>query len=227
MPSETIKSTPNPLFTWIGLAIALLGYPILSILINRFLKQGSTSYTVAGFIASWLLCANLLLVVLRGEKQPLASIGFATMHWKQILLAIGIGIVLSLTVPLLTMLTAQIIPATEKGSITAVTESASPWLLLGSVLTAGITEEILYRGFPIERLTTLTGSTWLAVVIAVIAFVLPHLTSWNLAHVVGVVLPLGIILSLFYLWKGSLIFNMIVHIMVNLPLVFIALMGEQ
>lgn len=69
----------------------------------------------------------------------------------------------------------------------------------------------------------LSGSRWLAVGVSVIAFVLPHTLSWNTAHVVGVVLPLGIILSLLYLWRRNLIFNMIVHFMVNLSLVFIAL----
>ena len=227
MANESIKPNQTSPLPWIGLAIALLGYPILSILINRLFKQGSPNHTLAGFFVSWLLSGIIILIVLRVEKQSLESIGLVAIHWKQILLAVGIGIFLSSTVPLLTMLASKIIPATDEGSISAVAESVSPLLLLASVITAGITEEILYRGFPIGRLSEITGSTWLAVLVAVFAFTLPHFLGWNLAHVIGVVLPLGVVLSLLYLWKGNLLLNMIVHMMVNLPLVFIAMTGEQ
>src|SRR6185437_16182067 len=42
------------------------------------------------------------------------------------------------------------------------------------VLTAGICEEFIYRGFAIEELGALAGSRWLAALVSLIFFTLPH-----------------------------------------------------
>ncbi len=42
------------------------------------------------------------------------------------------------------------------------------------VLTAGITEEILFRGYPIERLYELTGNMYIAAFLPWLAFTLLH-----------------------------------------------------
>jgi membrane protease YdiL (CAAX protease family) len=156
----------------------------------------------------------------------MVTIGIKKITVKEVLLALVLGIVLSLTVPVLTLIASQIMPTAQEGDIASVTGTVPAALLLLGVLTAGITEEVLYRGYPIERITEITGNKWLAVLISVIAFVLPHIAGWNLTHIVAVVIPLGIVLSGLYLWKRNLIFNMIVHIVIDLPLVFITLMSN-
>ena len=211
-----------------GLLLALGGQVVVALVIAWPVLRDNLSFNVLalfGFLLAWLLAGAVIAIVKLGEKRPLASIGLQAISGKEVLLAIVLGIALSLTVPLLTLLVAQIIPSGEEGSIGAVAASAPPLLLLLSVLTAGITEEILYRGYPIERLEEATGNVWIAAVVSLAAFILPHLVGWNTAHVVGVVLPLGIVLTVFYLWKRNLVFNMIVHTLIDLPLVFIALAG--
>ena len=175
----------------------------------------------------WVLAGILVFIVVRGENRPLATIGLKKITVKEFLLAVVLGILLSLTVPVLLMLVSQIIPEAQEGNIAAATENVPAILLLLGVLTAGITEEILYRGYPIERVTEITGNKWVAFFISAIAFVLPHFVSWNLTHVVAVVVPLGFTLSALYIWKRNLIFNIIVHILIDLPLVFIALASNQ
>jgi membrane protease YdiL (CAAX protease family) len=210
--------------TGVGLMLALGGYLLVTLLLTVLEDVLSANAgALTGLALAWLLAGAVLLVVRWGEQRPFTSIGLKPIGGKAILLAIGLGILLSLTVPLLTLLVGQVIPATEEGSISAVAESAPVLLLLLSVLTAGVTEEILYRGYPMERLTELTGNVGIAAVISLVAFVLPHAVGWNLAHVVGVVIPLGIVLTGLYLWQRNLIFNMIVHTLIDLPLVFIAL----
>jgi membrane protease YdiL (CAAX protease family) len=131
--------------------------------------------------------------------------------------------VLSLLVPVLTLLISAIIPgAEEEGTIAQVTETVPAWLIFISVLTAAVTEEILYRGYLVERLLDLTGHKWFSGAISVFVFVLVHAAGWNWQHVFGVVLPLGIILTALYLWRRNLFFVMIVHLVINLPLVFLA-----
>ena len=54
------------------------------------------------------------------------------------------------------------------------------------------------------------------------AFVMIHVQSWNVAHIVGVVLPLWIVLTALYLWRRETWLVVIVHGMVDLPLVVLA-----
>jgi membrane protease YdiL (CAAX protease family) len=112
------------------------------------------------------------------------------------------------------------------GDINEVVSNTSWMLILFSILTAGITEEIVFRGYIIERIHEITNKTWLGVLISIIAFVLPHTISWNMTHVIAVVLPLGAILTGLYLWKRNVIFNMIVHIVIDLPLVIMAVFAK-
>ena len=213
--------------TWVGIILSLFGMFLAAgatklPLLDKVLSDQNLS--LLGLALVWVLTVILLGIVKFGEKASFDSIGFKPITLKAGLLAIGIGIVLSLAVPVLTLLVVQVIPTNGDG-IEEVASSVPWWLLLLSVLTAGITEEIIFRGYLIERLGEISSKNALIVVISVIAFVLPHTLSWNLAHVLGVVLPLGLILSLIYLWKRNLVFNIIIHIVIDLPLVVMALMA--
>ena len=211
----------------VGILLAIFGYYFVYLVqgLTLLSKNWSQQHlALLGFGLIWILAFVLLAIVKWGEKQPFSSIGLKAIGWKEILLAVGLGILLSLTVPLLTLLAVQLLPTTGN-DIQAVASTNAWWLLLISTFTAGIVEEIVFRGYLMERVLSLTGKAWAAVVVSLAAFVLPHLVSWNPAHVVGVVLPLGVVLSGLYLWKRNLVFNMIVHFMIDLPLVFMALMS--
>lgn len=213
--------------TFIGLILALFGYLLIVVGQNiSFLSRNFTeqNLTILGLLGIWILTTLILALLKTGERKPFASIGFKTSTMKEIILAIVIGIVLSLSVPMLTWLVSQILPAAPPdGSVTDVATKTSWLLLLISILTAGITEEIIFRGYVLERLFEKTGKWWLAIVVSMTAFVLPHLFTWNMVHLIAVVIPLGLILSWLYIWKRNLVFNIIVHIVIDLPLVFIAL----
>ena len=55
------------------------------------------------------------------------------------------------------------------------------------------------------------------------AFVALHLQGWNLGHVVGVVLPLGAVMTGIYLWRRNLMFMIITHSLLDLPIVLLTL----
>src|SRR3712207_9085630 len=96
-------------------------------------------------------------------------------------------------------------------------------LILFTVLTASVIEEVLFRAYPLERLARLTGRPWPGPLISLAAFVAFHLQGWNLGHVVGVVLPLGAIMTGLYVWRRNLLFVVITHALIDLPLFLIAL----
>lgn len=213
--------------TWVGFVLSAFGYLLIVTitkmpLLDKVMTDQGLS--ILGLILVWLLSALLLVIVKFGEKQSFDSIGFKPITFKEVLLAIGIGIVLSIAVPVLTLLISQILPASD-GGMETVAANTTWWLMLISILTAGITEEIIFRGYLIERVDEISSKKVLGLIISVIAFVLPHTLSWNLTHVIAVVIPMGTLLALIYLWKRNLVLNMIIHIVIDLPLVVMALIA--
>lgn len=213
--------------TFAGLSLSLFGYLLVLALINQSILANTMSeqnLTILGLISIWVLSILLLIIVKFGEKRPYSSIGFRPITVKEVLIAIVIGIVLSLSVPLLTWLVSQIIPPSD-GGINEAVINRSWGLILASILTAGITEELIFRGYIIERINEITKKKFTGILVSVIAFTIPHMVSWNMTHVIAVVLPLGLILSGIYLWKRNLVFNIIIHTMIDLPLVVMAFMS--
>lgn len=202
------------------LAAALL-YPLL-VAPAIFGTATTTTATLVGLAAMWCVAAAAIAYVTRVERRPLASIGVARISRAHVLQALAIGIALSLTVPVLSLLAATVLPASPDGSIAAATRIPW-WLMLLAVVSAAVTEEIVFRGYALERLLAWTGSRWLASAIALACFTAIHAGGWNAAHVVGVVLPLGVALTLLYWWRRSVPFVIIVHAAVNMPLVVMSL----
>lgn len=211
-----------------GLCLSL-GVPVLFMLfINpMFIKPNvdEPSSTLIGFGVFWTLAILILLFTRKVENRPLESAGWKPLTWKSALTAIGLGILLSLLVPALTVLVGKIIPQSNSGTVTQVVSSYSWQILLLSVITAGVTEEILFRGYSLERLLEITGNKWISGIISLIFFIAVHATGWNLTHIIGVVLPLGAILTGIYFWKRNILFTIIVHTVIDLPLVIMAIMA--
>jgi len=211
-----------------GLSLSLVAPVLYALLIGPvFLKPivNEQAYTLISFGVFWALAFGVLIFTLKIEKLSLITIGWQSLGWKWIFAAIGIGILLSLLVPVFTWLASAVIPSSQTGTIVEVTSSLSWWMILLSVITAGVTEEILFRGYPLERLLGGLANKWVSACISLAFFVAIHAAGWNLAHIIGVVIPLGIALTGLYLWRRNLIFVMIVHIMIDLPLVFMSLMA--
>ena len=137
------------------------------------------------------------------------------------MVGIGLGVVLSVALRLLVVLAHSMFPASQGGTIQSNSASAPAWVWLVIVLTAGVVEEVLFRAYLFERLADLTGSQWLAAIVSLSAFGAIHV-SWNMAHVLGVVVPGGALFVALYAWRRNLLFNILVHVVVDLPLVLIA-----
>jgi membrane protease YdiL (CAAX protease family) len=87
------------------------------------------------------------------------------------------------------------------------------WLLVFIVFRAGIVEELFYRGYAIERIESLGLNQFWAVVIPLTIFGVAHWTGgW--ANIL-IALALGVILSVFYVWRRDLVANMIAHFLVD------------
>ncbi|OAZ44562.1 hypothetical protein A9Z40_11730 [Microbacterium arborescens] len=113
---------------------------------------------------------------------------------------------------------AQLIRPQNAPDTGSATIAALPILVVvAMILSAAICEEILFRGYPLERLTELTGRRWVAVATTLPFFVVPHLFAfgpeWLLYHASGTVA-----IYVLYLWRRNLVACMVLHAAVNAPI---------
>src|SRR5689334_9984790 len=73
--------------------------------------------TLIDFAVLWGLAFGILFFTKSVEKLPLATIGWKHLSWKWIFTAIGLGILLSLFVPVLTLLVNAVFPPSNTGTI--------------------------------------------------------------------------------------------------------------
>ena len=68
------------------------------------------------------------------------------------------------------------------------------WFRVLLVVNAAVVEEILYRGFLIEKVRQVTGNTHLAFVVSAVAFTYAHLSGWGWVQLIPVFMA-GMILA--------------------------------
>ena len=156
----------------------------------------------------------ILLWVTKVERLPLSSIGLvrptrATLGW-----GLAATVILLATVMLSFAIIAPALGLRQNMAATAAVVQVPLWLLITTPIVAGVTEEILYRGYAIERMTFLTGKRWLGAIIAGVMFLLLHL-SWGGAQMIIVAFGTVIFVGL-YLWRRDLPCVMLAHILADL-----------
>ena len=211
------------LATTIGLAVALAGPFMVQFVVAPLQTIRPITAVMLGQSLLWLLAFGVVAISVWWEGTPVSSLGIRSVSWRLGLLAGVLGVVLGVAVPVLTLVVTRFMPPDQGGTLGSVATGAPPWLLLFTVLTASVTEEVLFRAYPIERLARLTGSLWPGALLSLTTFVAFHLAGWNLGHVVGVVLPLGAIMTGLYVWRRNLLFVVITHVLIDLPLFLVAL----
>lgn len=126
----------------------------------------------------WAMAAAIVAFVLFVERRPLSSIGLGKPRWSSVLYGL-LGAVVALAG--MTVLYFLVLPKLGSDLSTrfaAVT--ATPLVLrIEIVARAAVFEELLYRGFMIERLTEILRVRWLAALVSLAAFTAAHLTFWG------------------------------------------------
>jgi membrane protease YdiL (CAAX protease family) len=160
----------------------------------------------------WTLVAAVLAYVVFVEKRSLISIGLR----RASMLDLFIGVVIALaTIAGLAVLYIVVIPALHLETKSLDTLTAAPvWWLVISVVRAGVSEEVLFRGYPIERLKELTGSRVVAALVPLALFALAHVGPWGWSHLIIAGFG-GAMFTGLYSWRRSLWANILAHIMVD------------
>ena len=212
---------PPRAWTKLGLAIALLGIPAIVMAQRLLVPDGSPVTKTVRELLILALSALLLWIVARKERLPFSSIGLNTDRLGRSL-ARGLGIAVVCFAALIACLAAYGALGIHYGEGQSISRSLPVTFL--TVIRAGFSEELFYRGYAIERLETLTGKKWLAAGIPLLAFALFHFSAGAAAVLLALVL--GAIITAFYLWKRDLMAVMFAHFLVDfVPNVLLPLLG--
>ncbi len=218
--NETACETRVPhrpgIWTLTGLALALLGplalaTPPMQRVYAIF--RPDTHAVFAGQASLWVVLALALACLVLGERLPLAAVGLVRPHPRSIWtgLAIGAAVYAALFALVAALLKLGLFDADRASEIIG---NWPLWLRLFALITAGVVEEALYRGFAIERLTALTGSKGLAAMFSLAAFSAAHVPFWGLAALAAPIVGGGFF-TLVYLWRRDLVACMVAHIAVD------------
>jgi hypothetical protein len=173
-----------------------------------------------------LVFAVVVSIVMLWEQQPLASLWLQPFRWQSV--AWGVALTLALL--------RLVIPAREwlrraaglSGYAAGVERVlALPiWFRVVAVVTAGVVEETLFHGYAVTRLLLLTGSLWLAGMLAITVFAALHFPYWGAGPVLAFLVG-DIVTTAFFIWRQDLLAMVVAHCAVDAwGLVVTPLYGE-
>lgn len=175
----------------------------------------------------WVAAGLLLVYVLLVEGESLSSVGVEPVSPLQFAGWVVGGLVGTI------VLTSAVYAVYERFGLAYPQEfvrdqgARSTPACLFTALTAGITESLLYQGYPIERLTTLTGSLLVAAVVSWVVFTAVHYIGpkFSLQEAVYIGAP-ALAVTVLYALSGNLFVIVVVHSALNV-LSFLSGSGAQ
>ncbi len=224
MATTKIEKQHTSFATWIGLFISLIGLPALTFAL-RWIVPKPVNFSlvlVLIFAFEWIAALAVLAIIVFFERQPLSSIHLQWPTWKQV----GWAIVFWLLGLLSFAISSSLVQFLKLSTISISPFASVPLLLRIAIpLTAGFCEEVLFRGYVIERIRMLTGNIWWGAIISLIGFALAHLAGYGLAGAIQIGVW-AIVVTLLYIWQRNLVACMLMHALndgyayVLLPLLF-------
>lgn len=208
MPAERSRSAAT---TVVGLLLCLgVGSLPFPVWVD---EQGGTLHLLAVEAIYATVLVTVLCHVRWCERRPLSSIGFRGPAFGDLATALLFAVV---TVAGLAAIYFWLFPQLQADEGQAVDRlRAQPtWWLVLSVIRAGTTEEVLFRGYPIERIREATGNRGLAVALPWSVFTLAHVGPWGWSHVLIAGFG-GLMLTLLYVWRRSLWANIVAHCLID------------
>jgi len=175
---------------------------------------GGLSPFWSGELPWWIMALAVLLYTRFAERQPFASLGLRApggwdVGWAVIFalaMLIGMIVIDGVVFPMLHLHQ----NVAEYHRLT----DAPFWHRVELVTRAAVCEEILFRGYILERIEGLTGSAWIGGLISWALFTYAHLAVWGAAQLIIAGFG-GALLTVFYVWRRNLWSNMLTHWLVD------------
>jgi membrane protease YdiL (CAAX protease family) len=158
-------------------------------------EQASDVYIGIALVVEWLvLLALLAFWISKVEGHSLRSVGFGKLKWRYLWMG-----VLTYFILMIAWIGSDFalgaVGLEGLRSLQPMIREYSFSIRFGLFLTGTFLEEIFYRGYLIERLTSLTSKRWLAGVASWIAFTFVHLKFFGLGPTLDVgILSAGLVI---------------------------------
>lgn len=199
----------NAAVTLVGLVVALAGFEATSRL-QSWLDRPEDGLEDHAW--KYLVPAVLVGFVLLVEGKSLASIGWTFAGPTPFALHTAAGLAAMLATTILLAPVREHMDSTDdlnEGMAEFASFSIPERLFVAG--TAGVTEEVPYRGYTIERVAALTGSPLLGAGVSLVAFLAGHVgDQWTPGAALQMAQPTVVLLAL-YLWTHSLPVVIAVH----------------
>ena len=192
----------------------LLALAIPALPISRWENEFAGVGHLVGYeVIWWILTFSVLAYVRSVENRSLSSIGFRNVSFWDVLIGLGSGLLMLAGIAGIYY---GLLPALHLSESRQADQlMATPfWWRFISVIRAAIGEEILFRGFAVERGRELFGSLRIASTLSWIVFTLEHVSTWGWSHVFIAGFG-GLLLTLLYVWRRNLWINIIAHFVVD------------
>lgn len=206
-PEALLLRRRPPAATVVGLGVALL-LPLLTNFVVTYVFGVTPNRTLVavGLADHWAMFALLLVIVMRWEREPLQSIGWRSLRWY----TLPLGVVAGVAIAIVSGFVSKRLGLRSDTHFLAFLQSLPLAVRVALVITAGVFEETLYRGYGIERLSKYFGGKWVAAALTLVLFTLAHASAVGVAQLAPIVLISGLV-TLLYLWRRDLLLNMVAH----------------
>lgn len=216
----------DPLVALLGMGIAIAGFDLATEAASRLgvsvLPDDGTG-TLSSDLGKWIVAGVVVGYVLLVEGRSLASIGVEAMAPLPFVAWVVAGVVLTVVLTgSAYVLYDRLGWTTPEGFVADQLERSVPARTF-TVVTAGVTESILFQGYPIERIDTLIGASWLpfeglalAGALSFLAFTLVHYVgdTFSLVETVYIGVP-ALCVTVLYVLTGNLFVVITVHALVD------------
>jgi len=213
-------------FTKLGLVIAFFGASLVLIPFQIFVPDPLTnSIVIVRELLLFLVTGLLVLLVLKGEKLGIKSIGLHNRDWGKSILW-SILLIVMFYVLVAGCLGVFKLIGISFGNGGNKYDNISLWVTSLMMLRAGVMEEVLYRGYIMERLNKISNNWIIYLLVPSIIFGLLHY-SQGIGGIIIATLS-GVLFSLFYWKKRDLKINIFAHFMADIiPNVLIPIIAEN
>jgi uncharacterized protein len=222
------QTTTTRAITWAGLALALFGAPLVIFLFQSMAPEGpfTNQFVLAKELCVFVVAGILILLILKGERLGLGSIGLHSRNWGKSIVWGLLGVLIAgAGLAILLFIFSKVGISFGQGPDVERYKNISLWVMFIMVLRAGIVEEICYRGYVIERLKKISGNWIVYFLIPLILFGLFHYRQGIGGILISFVA--GAILASLYIKRRDLKANIITHFLVDfIPNVLIPLVSK-
>lgn len=208
MRASLSQLTDIPPMTAGNLALSLLALPLIALLGQEVAEISP----IAELAVQWGLVVAVVGLAVYGERQSLARIGFRRPTWRDL------GYTLATVVAAL-LVFAGTDPAVEAlglpvaGDDGTMVAGVGIGVALARAVTTSIVEEILFRGYPIERLVAYTDSPLVAGGLTWGIFIVAHAAVWPVGNLLQIA-AVAAVLTAVYLRRRTFFPVVSAHVLV-------------